>query len=82
MTKEIDNIGRTINNFKGIDADKLFASEPVADFAVKTVQIHGGYGYTKDYIDDCFFRDAKITEINELISKVKGSVDSRRLLRY
>jgi butyryl-CoA dehydrogenase len=47
----------------------------------KAVQIHGGYGYTKDYTVERLIRDAKITEIYEGTSEVQRMVISGGLLR-
>jgi butyryl-CoA dehydrogenase len=60
---------------------KLFASELAMDAAIKGVQIHGGYGYTKEYTIERLFRDAKITEIYEGTSEVQRMVISSNLLR-
>ena len=59
---------------------KLFASETAMKTATKAVQIHGGYGYTKDYVVERLFRDAKITEIYEGTSEVMRMVISGGLL--
>ena len=60
---------------------KLFASETAMDAAIKAVQIHGGYGYTKEYTVERLFRDAKITEIYEGTSEVQKMVIAGSLLR-
>ncbi len=60
---------------------KLFASETAVDSAIKAVQIHGGYGYTKEYTVERLFRDSKITEIYEGTSEVQRLVISSSLLR-
>ena len=60
---------------------KLFASETAMDAVVKAVQIHGGYGYTKEYTVERLFRDAKITEIYEGTSEVQKMVIAGSLLR-
>ncbi|MBN2599674.1 MAG: acyl-CoA dehydrogenase, partial [Candidatus Thermoplasmatota archaeon] len=59
---------------------KLFASETAMDCVIKAVQIHGGYGYTKEYTVERLFRDAKITEIYEGTSEVQRMVISASLL--
>jgi butyryl-CoA dehydrogenase len=59
---------------------KLFASETAMDTVIKAVQIHGGYGYTKEYTVERLFRDAKITEIYEGTSEVQRMVISGSLL--
>ncbi|MCK4349004.1 MAG: acyl-CoA dehydrogenase, partial [Thermoplasmatales archaeon] len=60
---------------------KLFASETAMEAAMKAVQIHGGYGYTKEYTVERLFRDAKITEIYEGTSEVQKMVIAGSLLR-
>jgi len=60
---------------------KLFASETAMDAVIKAVQIHGGYGYTKEYAVERLFRDAKITEIYEGTSEVQRMVIASSLLR-
>jgi alkylation response protein AidB-like acyl-CoA dehydrogenase len=47
----------------------------------KAIQIHGGYGYTKDFPVERYFRDAKLTEIGEGTSEVQRLVISREILR-
>lgn len=58
---------------------KLYAAETAMDVTTKAIQIHGGYGYTKDYPVERYFRDAKITEIYEGTSEVQRMVISRAL---
>ena len=60
---------------------KLYASETATWVTNKAVQIHGGYGYVREYNVERYFRDAKITEIYEGTSEVQRIVISRRLLR-
>lgn len=60
---------------------KLYASETAMFVATKTVQIFGGYGFTKDYPVERFMRDAKITEIYEGTSEVQKMVISGNLLK-
>ncbi|MCK4273971.1 MAG: acyl-CoA dehydrogenase family protein [Dehalococcoidales bacterium] len=60
---------------------KVFASE-VSNFVTdKALQIHGGYGYTRDYPVERYFRDAKITEIYEGTSEIMRMTIARSLLR-
>jgi alkylation response protein AidB-like acyl-CoA dehydrogenase len=60
---------------------KLYASE-VANWVVnEAVQIHGGYGYMKEYAVERYFRDARVTEIYEGTSEVQRIVISRDLLK-
>ena len=60
---------------------KLFASELAMRATIKAVQIHGGYGYTKDYPVERFMRDAKICEIGEGTSEIQRLVIARHLLK-
>ncbi|MBN7772761.1 acyl-CoA dehydrogenase [Clostridium aminobutyricum] len=53
---------------------KLFAAETAMHVTTKAVQLHGGYGYTKDYPVERMMRDAKITEIYEGTSEVQKIV--------
>jgi alkylation response protein AidB-like acyl-CoA dehydrogenase len=60
---------------------KLFASEAAMRATTKAIQIHGGYGYTKDFPVERYFRDAKLCEIGEGTSEVQRMVISREILR-
>ncbi|GAB4338112.1 MAG: acyl-CoA dehydrogenase [Candidatus Abyssubacteria bacterium] len=60
---------------------KLFASETAMKTATKAVQIHGGYGYSKEYPVERNFRDAKITEIYEGTSEIQRLVIAASLLK-
>jgi alkylation response protein AidB-like acyl-CoA dehydrogenase len=60
---------------------KLFASEAAMRATSKAIQIHGGYGYTRDFPVERYFRDAKLTEIGEGTSEVQRIVISREILR-
>ena len=59
---------------------KLFASETAMKHTVEAVQIHGGYGYVKEYHVERLMRDAKITQIYEGTSEVQRLVISRKVL--
>jgi len=59
---------------------KLFASEVAVKVAEEAIQIHGGYGYTKDYPPEKHWRDAKICTIGEGTSEVQRLVIARQLL--
>ncbi len=59
---------------------KLFAAESAMSIATKAVQIHGGYGYIKDYPVERYFRDAKITEIYEGTSEMQRMTIARQLI--
>lgn len=60
---------------------KLFASELAMRATTKAVQIHGGYGYTKEYPVERMMRDAKICEIGEGTSEIQRLVIARHLVR-
>ncbi len=60
---------------------KLYASEAANFCANLGVQIHGGYGYMKDYAVERFFRDARVTEIYEGTSEIQKLVIAGKLLR-
>jgi hypothetical protein len=59
---------------------KLFASEVAVEVAMEAVQIHGGYGYTKDYPVERYLRDSKLGTIGEGTSEVQRLVIARELL--
>ena len=60
---------------------KLYASEVAMKQAVEAVQIHGGYGFVKEYHVERLMRDAKITQIYEGTSEVQKIVISRSILK-
>ncbi|KXX72441.1 acyl-CoA dehydrogenase [Flammeovirga sp. SJP92] len=60
---------------------KLYASEVAMDVTVEAVQIHGGYGYVKEYHVERLMRDAKITQIYEGTSEIQKIVISRSILK-
>jgi len=60
---------------------KMFASEVCVRIANEAVQIHGGYGYTKDYPVEKFYRDAKLCTIGEGTSEIQKVVISRNILK-
>jgi alkylation response protein AidB-like acyl-CoA dehydrogenase len=59
---------------------KLFASEAAVRAAENCVQIHGGYGFVKDYPAEKFFRDVKLTTIGEGTSEIQRLVIAREIL--
>jgi alkylation response protein AidB-like acyl-CoA dehydrogenase len=61
---------------------KLYASEMAQRVTTKALQIHGGYGYTREYPVERFFRDARITEIYEGTSEVQKMVIADWVLRH
>ena len=60
---------------------KLFCSELAMRTTIKAIQIHGGYGYTKEYPVERMMRDAKICEIGEGTSEIQRIVIARHVLR-
>ncbi|MBF8249195.1 MAG: Acyl-CoA dehydrogenase [Bacteroidetes bacterium] len=60
---------------------KLFASRIAVQAALEAIQIHGGYGYVREYKVERFLRDAKITEIYEGTSEIQHIVIARHLLQ-
>lgn len=60
---------------------KLYAAEVAMEVTAKAVQLHGGYGYTREYDVERMMRDAKITEIYEGTSEVQRMVISGNLLK-
>lgn len=60
---------------------KLFCSELAMRATIKAIQIHGGYGYTKDYPVERMMRDAKICEIGEGTSEIQRIVIARQLIK-
>jgi alkylation response protein AidB-like acyl-CoA dehydrogenase len=60
---------------------KVFASEVAMKTTVQAVQVHGGYGYVKEYHVERLMRDAKITEIYEGTSEIQRIVISRGILK-
>ena len=60
---------------------KLFASKIAVEAALEAIQIHGGYGYIKEYNVERHLRDSKITEIYEGTSEIQRIVIARHLLR-
>jgi len=60
---------------------KLYASENVKTIASEAVQIHGGYGYTKDFPVERYFRDARVMSLFEGTSEIQHIVIARHLLK-
>ncbi len=60
---------------------KFFASEIASKAATAAVQIHGGYGFTKDYPVEKFYRDVKLLTIGEGTSEVQKMVIAKNLLK-
>ena len=60
---------------------KLYASQAAMDVTIEAVQVHGGYGYVKEYHVERLMRDAKITQIYEGTSEIQKIVISRKILK-
>ncbi|HTK80976.1 MAG TPA: acyl-CoA dehydrogenase [Bacteroidota bacterium] len=60
---------------------KLFASKIAVESALEAIQVHGGYGFIKEYHVERYLRDAKITEIYEGTSEIQRVVIARSLLK-
>jgi alkylation response protein AidB-like acyl-CoA dehydrogenase len=73
------NYGRIVT--KESSMAKLFASEVAVRVAEESVQIHGGYGYIKDYPAEKYWRDSKLCTIGEGTSEIQRVVIARQLLR-
>jgi alkylation response protein AidB-like acyl-CoA dehydrogenase len=76
--KDIDRGARTTMESS---MAKLYASEIAVRVAEDCVQIHGGYGFVKDYPAEKFFRDVKLTTIGEGTSEIQRLVIARELLK-
>lgn len=65
----------------GLEASmaKLFTSRTAVEVTTEAIQVFGGYGYTKDYPVERYFRDAKVTEIYEGTSEIQKIVISKQL---
>ena len=59
---------------------KLYAGDTAMWVSERAIQVHGGYGYTKEFPVERFFRDAKITQIYEGTQEVQRIVVARSLL--
>ncbi|MEZ5023969.1 MAG: acyl-CoA dehydrogenase family protein [Chitinophagales bacterium] len=60
---------------------KMFASDVAMKHTVEAVQIHGGYGYVREYHVERLMRDAKITQIYEGTNEIQRLVIGRSILR-
>ena len=60
---------------------KLFGREVAMKNTTDAIQVHGGYGYVKDYDVERYFRDAKILEIGEGTSEIQRLIISREILK-
>jgi alkylation response protein AidB-like acyl-CoA dehydrogenase len=69
------------NYIKEAAQAKLFASKVAVNNALEAIQVHGGYGYVREYLVERYLRDAKITEIYEGTSEVQKIVIAREILK-
>ena len=60
---------------------KLYAAEVAMEVTTKAVQLHGGYGYIREYDVERMMRDAKITEIYEGTSEVQRMVIAANIIK-
>ncbi|NBB89206.1 MAG: acyl-CoA dehydrogenase, partial [Bacteroidetes bacterium] len=60
---------------------KYYASEACVEISTDAIQIHGGYGYTKDFPVEKFYRDSKLCTIGEGTSEIQKLVISRNELK-
>ncbi|MGJ9385440.1 acyl-CoA dehydrogenase [Salipaludibacillus sp. CF4.18] len=72
---------RGLSPIKEAAMAKLFASDTAMKVSTDAVQIFGGYGYTKDYPVERFFRDAKVTQIYEGTNEIQRIVIGNQLLK-
>ena len=71
--------GKTVNKESAMA--KLYSSEVAVRVANEAVQVHGGYGFTKDYPVEKFYRDVKLCTIGEGTSEIQRLVIARQLLK-
>jgi alkylation response protein AidB-like acyl-CoA dehydrogenase len=60
---------------------KLFCSQVAMDTTIEAVQVHGGYGFVKEFHVERLMRDAKITQIYEGTTEIQKMVIAREILR-
>jgi alkylation response protein AidB-like acyl-CoA dehydrogenase len=76
---DLKNKGKSVNKESAMA--KLYASEIAVEVANECVQIFGGYGYTKDFPAEKYYRDAKLCTIGEGTSEIQKLVISRAILK-
>jgi alkylation response protein AidB-like acyl-CoA dehydrogenase len=76
---ELKDKGKSVNKESAMA--KLYASEIAVEVANEGVQIFGGYGYTKDFPAEKYYRDAKLCTIGEGTSEIQKLVISRSILK-
>ncbi len=72
---------QALNYTKEASEAKLYCSEAANQIADEALQIHGGCGYTKDYLVEKYFRDARVTTIYEGTSEIQRLVIAREILK-
>ncbi|MDZ4745353.1 MAG: acyl-CoA dehydrogenase family protein [bacterium] len=70
-----------MNYIKAAAQAKLMASRTAVQVALEAIQVHGGYGYVREYLVERYLRDAKITEIYEGTSEIQHIVIARELMK-
>ena len=75
----LKNAGKNVNKQSAMA--KLYASEVAVKVSEESVQIHGGYGYTKDYPAEKYWRDSKLCTIGEGTSEIQRLVIAKQLLK-
>jgi alkylation response protein AidB-like acyl-CoA dehydrogenase len=76
---ELKDQGKNVTKLSAMA--KYFASETAVEVSTDAVQVHGGYGYIKDFPVEKFYRDAKLCTIGEGTSEIQKLVISREILR-
>ena len=76
---DLKNKGQSVNKESAMA--KYYASECAVSFSNEAVQIFGGYGYTKDYPVEKYYRDSKLCTIGEGTSEIQKLVISRAILK-
>ncbi|AEE48368.1 acyl-CoA dehydrogenase family protein [Haliscomenobacter hydrossis] len=76
---ELKDLGQNVTKLSAMA--KYFASETAVEVSTDAVQIHGGYGYIKDFPVEKFYRDAKLCTIGEGTSEIQKLVISREILK-
>lgn len=76
-----DRKDRGLKFTKEASMAKLFASETANSSAYMALQVHGGYGYTKDYKVERLYRDARATTIYEGTSEIQRIVIAREVIK-
>jgi alkylation response protein AidB-like acyl-CoA dehydrogenase len=75
----LKDVGKAVT--KESSMAKLFASETSVAVCEEAIQIHGGYGYTKDYPPEKYWRDSKLCTIGEGTSEIQRIIIAREILR-